>query len=417
MGASHSPNAGGRPDPIALAIIRAWLEAMRAAIDAQLVALLSGATTLACPAPPPPSLPTPSVAAGPRVADKVEAWLALRQRAVDGGRLAPSTLAGNREQMALWVVPRLGHLPLDALTVAHLRAWVRDIADACAPTTVRNIASTLRVYLDDCMAEGWCTLATNPARNPAFERELPDAETRAGRPLTFPLATAHALLTRPGIPPLRRVRYLLAFTTGLRAGELQGLDWAALALEAPVPHLTVRRALRSYGKGGKVEIGPTKTKASKRVVPLHPCAVPVLLWWQREGWAQQVRRAPRPADPVLPTIRPREGGGLWTRPVVSDYLRSDLAALGLPTRDGDHALQFRHTRNSFLTWLAAAGVPLEIRQRLAGHRPDTVTEHHYTAIVLQPLQAEVAKLPMPEKINLDPTPSPFSHPGSGRKRR
>jgi integrase len=41
--------------------------------------------------------------------------------------------------------------------------------------------------------------------------------------------------------PRTRVRYLLAFTSGMRDGELSALTWADVDLDAPVPTAAVTK--------------------------------------------------------------------------------------------------------------------------------------------------------------------------------
>ena len=66
--------------------------------------------------------------------------------------------------------------------------------------------------------------------------------------------------------------YLLAVHTGLRQGELLGLKWGDIDLEAGT--LQVRRTLMT-AKGGLVLSSP-KTKGSRRTVKLSPTALEAL---------------------------------------------------------------------------------------------------------------------------------------------
>ena len=72
--------------------------------------------------------------------------------------------------------------------------------------------------------------------------------------------------------------------TGLRDGELHGLQWKHVALDADVPHLRVRQQLGTMRDGEPVTLGAPKTKYSKRDVPLHAAVATWLAWWKAEGW-------------------------------------------------------------------------------------------------------------------------------------
>jgi len=65
---------------------------------------------------------------------------------------------------------------------------------------------------------------------------------------------------------------VLAVSTGLRQGELLALRWEDVDLEAAV--LRVSRTLTR--NGGKVSVGPPKTKNSRRTVGLTDGAIEAL---------------------------------------------------------------------------------------------------------------------------------------------
>src|SRR5829696_1317567 len=66
--------------------------------------------------------------------------------------------------------------------------------------------------------------------------------------------------------------YVVALHTGLRQGELLGLKWSDVDLEAG--KLSVRRALKVTDHG--LDFGPPKNKASRRVVKLNSIAAAAL---------------------------------------------------------------------------------------------------------------------------------------------
>lgn len=91
---------------------------------------------------------------------------------------------------------------------------------------------------------------------------------------------------------------MLAVSTGLREGELLALRWEDVDLEGAV--LRVRQTLTR--DGGKVSLGPPKTKNSRRTVGLTDGAVEAL----RGHLARQleeIERAPStgPAGSSSPT--------------------------------------------------------------------------------------------------------------------
>jgi len=66
---------------------------------------------------------------------------------------------------------------------------------------------------------------------------------------------------------------LTAIFTGLRSSELRGLRWSDVDLDARILH--VRQRVDRYGK-----IGPPKTEAGTRNIPLPPIVVNTLREWK-----------------------------------------------------------------------------------------------------------------------------------------
>ena len=79
-------------------------------------------------------------------------------------------------------------------------------------------------------------------------------------------------------PERRRPLLFTAVFTGMRASELRGLTWADVDLEAGAIHVTQRAdAWRT--------IGPPKSKAGRRTIPLTPIVINTL-----RAWSEQCRR-------------------------------------------------------------------------------------------------------------------------------
>lgn len=327
---------------------------------------------------------------GPSVGACAERWLRLREA---DPRVAPATLKGNRGHLTHHVLPTFAETPIAALAVPELRAWLRGLRQTMGPKgarTVRNVFYTLATLFADAMAEGWVKGEANVLDHPGVKRELPVAEDT--RPMRLPVLSAQTLIEAAAVPLERRARYVLAFTTGMRDGEIAGATLAHLHLDAPIPHLEIVQAVAivgAKGKGGWAKPKAPKTKGSKRTLPLHPAAVAALREWMAEGWPALVGRAPGPADYLFPG----EKGGPC-RPKSAAQLRADLAAVGLPVEIDGAPVEFKATRSSFATWLDERDVPQPKIKRLMGHTALDVTQRHYTARDLEQLAAAVLVIPL-----------------------
>ncbi|MDI1442423.1 tyrosine-type recombinase/integrase [Polyangium sp. 6x1] len=323
---------------------------------------------------------------GLSVAACAEKWIALRTK---DSRVAPATLTNNRLHLDKWILPRFGTRAIAGLEVPELRAFIRDLREQRAASTTRNVYYTFFTLYADAMAEGWVNSPANLVAHPAVQRELPELEARAV--VRIPIEWARVLMGDERIALEWRARYAVAFTSGARDGEIAGLRWGDVEMEAEPSVFRIQQAVAiigAKGEGGFAKVKGPKTKGSRRTMPLHPAAKAALVAW-RERWPELVGRRPRAEDLVFPG----PGGGP-SRPKSAAQMREDLERVGLPGEIRGQAVEFRATRASFATWLEEAGVAEGVRKRLMGHAVRDVTERHYTARELEQLARAVAAIPI-----------------------
>jgi integrase len=333
-----------------------------------------------------------------QVADR---WVEL----VKGSALAPSTKA-QHGMNANAIKDRFGKMLPDQVTTPLLRAWLRDMKGRVSASRTRSVFFTLSKMFDDAAAEDWIADA-NPCRHAKVREEVPPLEAPDDEDKAHHTEAEVARLLTATKAPERVVRYVLAFTSGMRDGELAGLRWEDVSEEKGVAILRIRGAVARYGDEGWATRRTTKTKASRRTIPIHPYAAKVLATWRESGWAAFVGRPPKDTDPVLPSAE-----GLPWRPRSSEFLRVDLEAADLPTKFGGALFEFRSTRRSFATWLESHGVSGETIDRLLGHSGTSVRRRHYSATDLEVLARAVATIRIGKgNDDSDPTdPGPGSGP-------
>jgi site-specific recombinase XerD len=245
-----------------------------------------------------------------------------------------------------WAAVALGRaLPLLGAQAAD-QVQPEAIARLQAALSRRYAANSVRATLDFLgTVFGWAVRAKLVAQNPVKGVEKPTAtasiEYLSRADVQALLARAEKLATAgPLAAQVRYVAVFLVLHTGLRKGELFGLRWRDIDLDAR--RLTVARSYRAVPKSGKT-----------RQLQLPAAAVPVLAAWQR-CCPHTVEGA------VIPVVaaKPRMGG------------QDDL--LGLPELLADigcrplvhpwHAL--RHT---FASHFVMAGGSLLTLQKILGH--------------------------------------------------
>ena len=100
-----------------------------------------------------------------------------------------------------------------------------------------HVVSSLRTLYGVAMAEGWVNAPANLLRHDGVLAEMPEPDD--ADPVRLSLATVQALITSPMVPLERRARYALAFTSGLRDGEIAGVRLCVLVLDGMPPTVKI----------------------------------------------------------------------------------------------------------------------------------------------------------------------------------
>ncbi len=180
--------------------------------------------------------------------------------------LAPATVDNYRWALGI-VETGLGRARLKTLTPEQVEAFLQRLADeGYSRNAVRLVRTTLSQVLKEAEKRG------HVPRNVAALTVLPATATPPAERDALTADEAGRLLAAAKGDRLAAY-WTLALTTGARRGELLGLSWDDVDLDAAT--MTIRHGLRRAKTGG-YEVGPTKNKASVRTVRLAPVAVAAL---------------------------------------------------------------------------------------------------------------------------------------------
>jgi integrase len=175
------------------------------------------------------------------------------------GTVAPATEVQYRDVVRLYVKPHLGRRQLVTLSVRDVSRMLRDLEEeGRSPNTRRLARSVLRRALRWAEAEGMV------ARNVAAIASGVRIGAAEGRTLTP--AEARQLLAAVAGTRLEAA-YAVALALGVRRGELLGLAWSDIDLDATPARVTVRRALKRLPAGLVLEDTKTPRVASHRPPP------------------------------------------------------------------------------------------------------------------------------------------------------
>jgi len=276
------------------------------------------------------------------------------------GSVRPRTWQRGEEVVRLHLKPTIGHHRLDKLNAMQVQAvYGQKLEEGLSPRTVEIVHATLHKALRQ--AARWLLVPRNVA-----EAATPP---RQGRSEITPLSReqAQALLEAAKGDALHAF-YVLPVTTGMRNGELLGLQWRDVDLEARA--LQVRRTVFNG------VVSPPKTAAGNRTIRLTELAVAALKEHRLAAAKQRI------SELVFPS---RRGTPLSVHNVHNRSWKPLLKRAGLPVSTRMHDL--RHT---CATLLLGRGVPVKMVSEMLGHASVAITLDTYSH-VLPNMQEAAAK--------------------------
>ncbi|MGW6497977.1 site-specific integrase [Nonomuraea angiospora] len=294
-------------------------------------------------------------------------WLATKDA------LRPSTRQGYATHIRLYLIPQLGRILLHQLTSRDVNELLATLASRPSPTgrrlspaTVVRIHATLRTALNAAVRAR--LIPVNPANGaelPHPQRPHPVVWTvgRTARWQQTGERPAVAVWTEQQLAALLTgvaqdrlyAAWWLAALRGLRRGELAGLRWMDVDLQAAELTVTQQRVHAD----GQVVVGPPKSAASCREVALDAQTVRMLTRHRERQEQLSAMAGTRWQD---------SGYGFTTAtaaPLRPDYLtgrfRRLVAASGLPP------VRLHDLRHGAATLALAAHTDLKVVQAMLGH--------------------------------------------------
>lgn len=306
-------------------------------------------------------------------------------------RLAPSTVASYRKNVRLHLKPRLGGVPLKALTGARISAAYREMektgradhraGEGLSARTVRYCHTILKSALKQAVNEG--LLASNPA-----DKAIPPTMTQAKAPEMRPwtgvqLAAFLSWADKTAQSDLP-AWHLLAYT-GMRRGEMLALRWRDVDLDGA--SVSVRRSVgvvNVEGEGKTLTVGPTKGKRA-RTVDLDDGTVVMLRRWRLERAGLSLHLAKD--DSVV--FGDLEGEHLNPERFSARFVEKQGQCHRALSDAAPPTIRLHDIRHVHATMLLQAGVPVKVVSERLGHATVMITLETY-AHVMPGMQAEAA---------------------------
>ncbi|GAA3689330.1 site-specific integrase [Microlunatus aurantiacus] len=215
----------------------------------------------------------------------VETWLEHWLENIAAPSVRRSSYNAYRIAVRKHLIPNLGRQRLDRLQPDHLERLYRKMIDAGArPATAHQVHRTMRTALGEAVRR------RQVAQNAAALARPPRVEQEDIEPYTIEEVR---LILQAAAEGRNAARWAVALALGLRQGEVLGLHWPDIDLDAEIIRIRTNRLRPEYEHGCKVRCGkkagwcpervqvtpddgPPKSKAGRRRVGLPPALVELL---------------------------------------------------------------------------------------------------------------------------------------------
>lgn len=316
--------------------------------------------------------------------------------------LKPKTAETYAMHVRLYISPGLGDKRLDKLTVRDVRTWVNALSDQCqccaqgkdanrpaderrccavgrcceqvpSRRTVQDARAVLRSALTNAMTEELIT------KNVAGLVKVRSGRKKKREPWSVEEARAFLEAARTAADPLYPA-YVLILVLGFRRGEVLGLTWKSVDLDAG--EIRVEHQLQRINR--QLVHDETKTEASTATLPLPQICVTALKLRQQ---AQRVAK--------------KSAGQMWqdtdfvftTRygtPIEPRNFNRAFAARS--AKAGVRRIRLHDTRHTCGSLLAALDVHPRIAMQILRHSKIAVTMEVYTHIPSEATRKALRKL-------------------------
>lgn len=288
-------------------------------------------------------------------------------------QVKPSTLHNYRQMVEYYLDRDIGQQELTKLTPREIQTmYHKRLQAGLSARTVQLMHAVLRRALQQAVE--WQLVPRNVAdavKKPRLERKETVALTPDQVVRFLDAAQADRL----------HALYVLAVTVGLRLGELLGLRWSDVDLEAGT--LNVRQTLAVIK--GRWLFGSPKTATSRRTIDLPAVAINALKRWHREQGAERLKIGEAWAYPDL-VFATRIGTPLNPSNVRNRSFGAILQRAGCPR------VRFHDLRHTAATLMAAQGVRARTLQDVLGHSDIRLTLGLYSHVLREQKKEAARKI-------------------------
>ena len=285
--------------------------------------------------------------------------------------LALSTVLRYRGHLDCHIIPHLGHVPLQKLTVLQVQSFANHLLKSgyqgkgsprgLSPKSVKDAVGLLKLSLEQAITWGLLT------RNPAVGVKIPKVVHKEMQVITE--AQAEMILsalegTYVWLPTM------IAYHTGMRRGEILALCWDCVDLEKAT--IKVSHSFSLQDKKGPLFKEP-KTKAGRRTVEIGPTLVHVLQKHRKLQVEAKLAKGKKWKNKHN-LVCTRDDGSYIPPKALSEFFSYQAKQLGID-------LTFHGLRHTHVSMLIKAGVPINVISARIGHSNPSTTHDVYSHLL------------------------------------
>lgn len=284
--------------------------------------------------------------------------------------LRPSTVKNYRSMIDRYIAPTLGNRSVHLLTTVEIQKLYNQLQKTerqvphygepqyLSPSTVRSVHLLLHEIMDAAVQAHLCPC------NPTDGTVIPKNTQTPMKVLDD--AQLEVFMDAIKKDPAWYDFFYTEITTGLRRGEICGLQWDDL--DESSGYLTIRRSVDAQGIAGE-----TKTTAGQRTILLPTSTLQLLKKRHKASCSRWI--FPNLLKPEVPL----SGGQAYRK------LKIILKEAGLPD------IRFHDLRHTFATHALSSGVDVKTLSGILGHTNASFTLDTYTHVT-EDMQKSAAKV-------------------------
>jgi len=303
-------------------------------------------------------------------------WLDTWINEYSGG-LKPRTVDLYLMHIRLNIKPHIGAVSLSKLTTHMIQNVYNNLQRRAKPLSaksIKNVHGVLHTALDKAVKLGYIR------SNPSDAITLPRLERKEMHVIKD---EALSRFLQAVVGHKYELMFLIAAFTGMRMGELLGLQWSRVNLNRPT--LTIDKQLqKARKKGGESSLVPTKTDHSRTVTPSQ--YVVDLLREQKRRQDDWRKNAGPEWNNEHDMVFTTELGGFISAVTISCAFKKFVRELGM----GE--LRFHDLRHTFATLSLQNGDDYKTVQMALGHTTPMTTLNTYAHVTQEMQRASADRM-------------------------